>query len=424
MSTKKDKQDLTVKIFAVDIKYVKYSIEDFAQDLNFINWVKNGVGKKDWDDFVRENPNLSEDINTARTIVTGFGFNTRDIKQEDVYELYKDIETYYNEHHPSRSVLRFRKFMKYAAIFVLFFAVGAAIPVYYYFAGKADMYTEIASSVSNGTEAKLILSGRGEILLKEKHSDLRFNASGNQIKIDKDSIVNPENVDTKAMAQVIIPYGKRSSILLSDGTKVFLNAGSKLVFPQKFSGKNRKVYLKGEAFFDVFKNKEVPFIVSTDNINVTVHGTEFNVRDNNSENESEVVLVEGSVSLKDNSMMNFLGKETRLIPNQKAVYNKENNKTSVESNVDVNYYTSWKEGFLEFNRESILSVFKRLSHFYNVSFVTESSVELNRKISGKLDLKESLEDVMKVIADAAPITFRIEQNKILINSRISYLPMR
>jgi len=106
------------------------------------------------------------------------------------------------------------------------------------------------------------------------------------------------------------------------------------------------------------------------------------------------------------------------------VYNKENNKTSVESNVDVNYYTSWKEGFLEFNRESILSVFKRLSHFYNVSFVTESSVELNRKISGKLDLKESLEDVMKVIADAAPITFRIEQNKILINSRISYLPMR
>ena len=408
----------------MDIKYVKYSIEDFAQDLNFINWVKNGVGKKDWDDFVRENPNLSEDINTARTIVTGFGFNTRDIKKQDVYESYKDIESYYNEHHPSRSVFRFRKFMKYAAIFVLFFAVGAAIPVYYYFAGKADMYTEIASSVSNGTEAKLILSGRGEILLKEKHSDLRFNASGNQIKIDKDSIVNPETVDTKAMAQVIIPYGKRSSILLSDGTKVFLNAGSKLVFPQKFSGKNRKVYLKGEAFFDVFKNKEVPFIVSTDNINVTVHGTEFNVRDNNSENESEVVLVEGSVSLKDNSMMNFLGKETRLIPNQKAVYNKENNKTSVESNVDVNYYTSWKEGFLEFNRESILSVFKRLSHFYNVSFVTESSVELNRKISGKLDLKESLEDVMKVIADAAPITFRIEQNKILINSRISYLPMR
>ena len=408
----------------MDIKYVKYSVEDFAQDLNFINWVKNGVGKKEWDDFVRENPNLSDSINTARAIVTGFGFNTKDIKQEDVYEFYRDIESYYNQNHHSRSVFRFRKFMKYAAIFVLFFAIGAAIPVYYYFAGKTDMYMEIASSASKCSEAKLILSGRGEILLKEKHSDLRFNATGNQIKIDKDSIVNSNNVDPKAMAQVIIPYGKRSSILLSDGTKVYLNAGSRLVFPQKFSGKNRKVYLKGEAYFDVFKNKEIPFIVSTDNINVTVHGTQFNLRDNNLENESEVVLVEGAVSLKDNSMMNFLGKETNLIPNQKAVYNKENNKTSVESNVDVNYYISWKEGFLEFNRESILSVFKRLSHFYNVSFVTESSVELNRKISGKLDLKESLEDVMKVIADAAPITFRIEQDKIVINSKISYLPMR
>ena len=80
--------------------------------------------------------------------------------------------------------------------------------------------------------------------------------------------------------------------------------------------------------------------------------------------------------------------------------------------------------FLEFNRESILNVFKRLSKYYNVHFVTESSVELNRKISGKLDLKDSLEDVLKVVSDAAPITFRIDQDKIYINSKINYLPMK
>ena len=423
MSTKWYNKDLTVKRFVVDIKYVKYSVEDFTQDLNFISWVKDGAGKKEWDEFIRENPMLVADINLARQIVLGFSFNAKAINNEDVYELYKEIATCYNQHHHSKSLIRFKKFMRYAAIFVLFISVGATIPIYYYFAEKADRYTEIASSASNGNEAKLILSGRGEILLKQKHSDLRFDAAGNSIKVDQDSIVNTY-ADPKAMAQVIIPYGKRSSILLSDGTKVWLNAGSKLIFPQKFSGKNRKVYLKGEAYFDVFKNKEVPFIVSTDNINVTVHGTEFNVRDNNSENESEVVLVEGAVSMKENSMMNFLGKEIKLIPNQKAVYYKEDNKTKVDSDVDVNYYTSWKEGLLEFNRESILSVFKRLSRFYNVSFVTESSVELNRKISGKLDLKESLEVVMNVIADAAPITFRIDKDKIIINSKISYLPMR
>ena len=409
----------------MDIKYVKYSVEDFAQDVNFINWVKEGIGKKEWEDFVHENPDISDVINTARTIVSALSYNQKDIQKEEVYELYKGIEFFFEAHHHAKSTGWFRKFMKYAAIFVLFLSIGATVPVIYYFASKADRYTEIASSISNCKEAKLILSGRGEILLKEKHSDVRFNEEGNQIKIDKDSVIScAKNIDQNAMAQVIIPYGKRSNILLSDGTKVWLNAGSILIFPQKFSGKNRKVFLKGEAYFDVFKNKEVPFIVSTSNINVTVHGTEFNIKDNNMENESEVVLVEGSVSLKENSMMNFLGKEIKLVPNQKAIYNKEDNKTRVESNVDVNYYTSWKEGLLEFNRESILSVFKKLSRFYNVSFVTESSVELHRKISGKLDLKESLEDVMKVISDVAPITFRIDQDKIVINSKISYLPMR
>jgi ferric-dicitrate binding protein FerR (iron transport regulator) len=226
------------------------------------------------------------------------------------------------------------------------------------------------------------------------------------------------------MAQVMIPFGKRSNIVLSDGTKVWLNAGSRLIFPQKFSGKNRKVFLKGEAFFDVFKNKENPFIVNSDNMNVTVCGTQFNVRNNDPDQEIEVVLVEGAVNLKENGPLNFLAKEIMLIPNQKAIYNKADNKTTIESNVEVARYISWREGLLEFDKESIVNVFKKLSRFYNVSFITENSVELNRKISGKLDLKESLEEVMKVISDAAPVTFRFDKDKVFVNSKINYLPMR
>jgi ferric-dicitrate binding protein FerR (iron transport regulator) len=138
----------------------------------------------------------------------------------------------------------------------------------------------------------------------------------------------------------------------------------------------------------------------------------------------EVVLAEGEVRLKGNSVMNFLSDEIKLKPNQIAIFNKVDNKTVVQSNVDVDYYTSWKEGVLKFNRESILTVFEGLSRYYNVRFVTENSVELNRKISGKLDLKESLEDVMKVISDAAPITFRIDKDKVFVSSKINYLPMR
>jgi len=409
----------------VDKKYIKYSVEDFTPDLNFINWVNRGIDQKDWENLVRKNPNLSKDIDAAKKIVSALRYNTKDLQEDDGYEIYKKIEIFFTLYHKSKRTFRFRKLMQYAALFVLILSIGAAIPIFY-FAKNTEKYTEIASSLSNINEAKLILSGGEEILLKEKQTDLQFNAAGNQIKINQDSIINyNRKTDPNAMVQVVIPYGMRSNILLSDGTKVWLNAGSKLIFPQKFSGKNRKVFLKsGEAYFDVFKNKDIPFIVSSDNMNVTVHGTKFNIRDNDSDNELEVILVEGAMSLKENSVMNFLGKEIKLNPNQKAVYNKADNKMSVESNVDVDYYISWKEGLLEFNSESILNVFKRLSRFYNVSFVTESSVELNRKISGKLDLKESLEDVMKVVSDAAPISFRIDQDKIFINSRINYLPMR
>lgn len=402
----------------MDQKYNKYSVEDFTQDIDFINWVNKGIGQKDWEEFVRENPNLKKDIHTAKKIVGAFRYGTKEVKEVDEYELYQKIENYYTLQHSSKRSAGFRKMMQYAAIFVLILSIGAVISLY--FPRNSVKYTEVANSISNPNEAKLILPGGEEILLKEKQSDLQFNAAGDQIKIDHDSIINyNKKTDPNAMAQVVVPYGKRSNISLSDGTKVWLNAGSKLIFPQRFSGKNRKVLLKGEAYFEVFKNKEIPFIVSTEDMNVTVHGTEFNMRENDSENELEVVLVEGSVSLKENGAMNILNKEIKLIPNQRAVYNIATNKTNVESNVDVGYYISWKEGLLEFNKESIINVFKRLSQFYNVRFVTEGSVELNRKISGKLDLKDSLEEVMKVVSDAAPITFRIDQGKVFVDSKIN-----
>lgn len=403
----------------MDKKYKKYSVADFTQDIHFINWVNKGAGQKEWENFVRENPGLKKDIYTARDIVIAFRYRANDLQQVDEYELYQKIESYYTLHHRSKRPVSVRKFIQYAAVFVVILAIGATLSIFY-FSENNENYTEIASSTSTSDEAKLILPGGEEILLKEKQSDLQFNAAGNQIKIDRDSIISYNGKkDPNAMAQVVVPYGKRSNILLSDGTKVWLNAGSKIIFPQKFTGKNRKVFLKGEAYFDVFKNNKSAFIVSTDNMNVTVHGTEFNVRENEPDHELEVVLVNGAVCLKENSKMSLLNKEIRLIPNQKAVFNKVNNKISVESNVDVAYYISWREGLLEFKRESILTVFRRLSQFYNVRFVTEGSVELNRKISGKLDLKDSLEDVMKVVADAAPITFRIDGEKVFVNSKIN-----
>ena len=412
------------KLFSVDRKYYKYTVEDFTQDPKFIAWIKRSSEQKYWNSFLREHPEQVKNVETARKIVESFRYSNIDVNEKEMQSVWKNIELYYDLQQKTGKKIKFRKITRYAAMVAFLLTVGTLVS-HFLFEKNRNQFTEIEIPFSNSTEAKLILSGGEEILLKEKQTELQFDDTGKKIKIDRDSIVDYQPEDIKnTMAQVIIPYGKRSDIQLSDGTKVWLNAGSRLIFPQKFTGKERHVFLKGEAYFEVTKNRNTPFIVTTDNMNVTVLGTEFNIKDNNSDNELEVVLVKGEVSLKENSVLNFLGKEVKLIPNQKAVYDKIDNKMVIESEVDVTYFTSWKEGLLEFRRESILNVFKQLSKYYNVRFVTESSVELNRKISGKLDLKESLEEVLKVVSDAAPITYRIDEGKVVVNSKISYLPVR
>jgi ferric-dicitrate binding protein FerR (iron transport regulator) len=406
----------------VEKKYLKYSAEDFTQDIDFINWVTKGSKQKEWDDFILRNPSQSKNIQLARKIVLALRFPQSNLSENDARDLYENIESYHKQNQRIKRKLHVRKFMQYAALFILALSIGIAIPYYFYTKNRVQ-FSEVPFSPSSNDDAKLILEGGKEILLKGSQSDLRLNNSGNQIKIDRDSTINID-VQTEQMAELVIPYGRRSNIQLSDGTKVWLNAGSRLIFPRRFSGKSRKVFLKGEAYFDVFKNKNVPFIVTTDKMDITVYGTKFNVNDIDSDNELEVVLVEGAVGLKENNTMDLFRKEIKLSPNQKAVYNKTDNKTNIESNVDVTYYVSWTEGILEFDKESITTVFKRLSRYYNVRFVTDKSVEVNKKISGKLDLKESLDEVMKVVSDAAPITYRIDQNKVIVNSKVNSLPMR
>ena len=401
----------------MDKKYSKYTVEDFARDLRFINWVKRGSDHEKWENFIRENPHLSKDIETAKKIIEALHSRDTIIDEEEIYAVWKNVELFYELlHHKPDKKVRFIKFMRYAAVFVLALSIGAAIPIYY-FTHNSSYFSEIEFPSSSKQEAKLTLAGGEEILLKEKQTKLQFDVTGSQIKIDKDSVINYQTkIEKNAMARIEIPFGMRSDICLSDGTRVWLNAGSVLTFPQKFTGKNRKVFLEGEAYFDVTKNKEAPFIVSSDNLNVTVLGTKFNMRDDDFDDESaEVVLIEGSVSLKENSLLNFMAKEISLGPNQKAVYLKEKNKTIVESDINTEYYTSWKEGLLEFKRESILNVLNRLSRFYNVHFITEKNAEFKWKFSGKLDLEKPLEEVLRVVSDAAPITYRFNGNQVFVN---------
>lgn len=405
----------------MDKKYIKSTIEDFTQNRMFIQWVKKGKNNSKWIDFVKQYPEKRKDIETAKKIIELLESNKSEIQDHDIYEVWHNVDHFYQLYHKRNRKHNFTRIMRYAAIFIVALSIGVTIP-YFYFKDRYVNFSEVNVSHKTSNDAKLILADGVEIKLDEKESNLFFDKEGKEVKINNDSIIQQSSSDRNqkiAMNQVVIPFGKRANLELPDGTKVWLNAGSKLIFPTQFNDKTRRIFLEGEAYFDVSHNKQKPFIVSTSDLNVTVLGTEFNFSAYPSDNEFEAVLIEGSIKIKENKVLNLRGKETLLEPGQKAVFNKNNHTTQVLNDVDLEYYSSWRDGILLFKTESILNVFKRLSRYYDVEIITERSVDVNNMISGKLDLKDSLDEVLSVVSEVAPISYTIDNNKVFIYDRLN-----
>ncbi len=233
--------------------------------------------------------------------------------------------------------------------------------------------------------------------------------------------------------EIRVPLGAKSLITLSDGTKVWLNAGSKLRYPMNFSAKIREVYLEGEAYFDVTKMEKKLFIVKTSDVNIKVYGTQFNVKSYPNENQIQTTLVKGSVivePIRDNS------KESPIIlkPNQTVTYYKslpikpssEKEKTLTEittkaeavskiiviPKVDPLPITSWKDSLWIIVGEDLSQLAVKLERRYNVKISFENESLKKYKFSGTLK-EETFEQVLKIIQLSAPIQYSIENNKVV-----------
>ncbi|MDR2497760.1 MAG: FecR domain-containing protein [Tannerellaceae bacterium] len=204
----------------------------------------------------------------------------------------------------------------------------------------------------------------------------------------KQTLVEP----AATMNKLVVPYGKRSQLLLSDGTRLWINSGSVLEFPAVFADKGpRLINLLGEIYIEVAPDGDRPFYVNTEEFQVKVHGTRFNVSAYQDGDASSVVLVDGRVSVRSPS-----GGETVLLPNDKLscgpeLWNKQP--------VDVAEYISWKDGYMLLNRSPLPSVLKRLERYYNLSFGMADSIRAEAiTCTGKLYLSDNPEEVMSAVA--------------------------
>lgn len=213
------------------------------------------------------------------------------------------------------------------------------------------------------------------------------------------------------LLNVSVGKGEKATINLPDGSTVTLNSESKLYYPSNFNTKERWIKLDGEAYFHVQKSHGRTFTVRTNSINVKVLGTTFNVSAYNNEPVHSVVLVNGSVEV------NVAGKLSQIIkPNEMYAFAQRTGKASV-TEVDTYSYTGWRDGILSFDSEPISNVLEKVSRQFSVEFQYDSKQFRNDRLTGKLDLNDGVESVLKVISLTSPMTFVKHKNKIVITAK-------
>ncbi|MGQ1948390.1 FecR family protein [Geofilum sp. OHC36d9] len=213
------------------------------------------------------------------------------------------------------------------------------------------------------------------------------------------------NSDELAFNEIIVPDGESAEVFLSDKTHVWLNSGTRLVYPAKFNGKIRNVELTGEAYFEVSHNPEIPFHVKTNHLTVEVLGTSFNVEAFDKTGEVNVTLVEGKVNLQ-NVEGQFL---TKLLPGENARFATAQKKIYI-SNVDTKFFTSWKDGSLFFKDETLEAITRKFERWYNVKVVFEDEAIRKIHFTGTILKNKPIDQVFDILKYTAGIEYRIEMN--------------
>ncbi len=373
-------------------EFQKYSLEDFLDDRDFCSWARSE--RPDLDGFyqrlINEYPEQKKVLQNAYKLVRLFDDEKVATNLSRKLQWWEKVKSTYQE--SNKPTKNYRLIFRYAAVFVLLATVGSMA---YYFMSPNSRHDFVSSYAQQDFKETTLLLGNGKkVNIKSQQAEIKYDSNGTSLLVDNDLV--DKGVESKGteMNELTVSFGKQAKIVLADNTTVWLNAGSRLIYPSRFRESKRKVQLQGEAFFKVSKDKTKPFIIETGNSNIKVLGTSFNVKAYPDEQIEETVLVEGSVSL--NIGKTSFGKEVMLKPEQRVVVSGTDNTYAV-SKVDVENYTSWINGLFEFKDEPLSAVLTRISRYYHINIKWADNADA-RKISGKLDLKDDYQRVLHALA--------------------------
>lgn len=395
-------------------------------DPSFIAYIQLGENGEIWENRTADSPELLKFINETRSLIEELQINEVGLTKEDLAKIWKNLQS--EEKNRKQITKRTRRLhlYRFAASLLALFALGTT---YWLYSERKDVPEHFQFSadlaLSPSGESTLILPSGSQIELQNDDVPLTILADGEIIA--NNSLISRSHTQagnqSQRMNQVIVPFGRKTELVLPDGTRVFLNAGSKMAFPAEFSSRQRLVHLEGEAYFDVQHNPTQPFIVIVNELAVKVLGTQFNISGHPEDQTIETVVIEGIVSVSNNVKNRFSKSEVEVTSSMKASWEKGSKNIHLENIPNPSYYSAWTTGLFIFERESLFSVLTKLERYYNVSFKYDRPIQ-NANISGKLDLKESMSDVLLALADVAGFSFTQEDNQVFIKQKIKQLPTK
>ena len=381
----------------MNIDYTNYTVEQLLQDDYFIEttFMPSKMSESFWCDQIRDG-----------VVDESVYLEAKNLLLMDTSKTTFNKDTLFSE--IQRSVRRKRIVLlsQYASAAVLLLCLSFA---YFYFNQKTTFITTsdaIAQQMRDTSEI-VLLSANGESALTIQGAQATLDFSNNDslvVNSKKMMGLNPKEVE---IHQVIVPYGKQISLILPDQTKLWVNAGSTVKFPSTFVGDKREIYVNGEVYGNVTKDKTKPFIFKTKTFDVQVLGTSLNINAYESAAENRVTLVEGKVKVKG-AKGDFM-----LAPNESYV--QEGGKAEKQL-VGVKYYTSWKDGYYHFRNEKLADVLVDLERFYGKDISCDAVVK-NKLCSGNLSLDQNLQEILEGIAYTLQLGVKKENNRYILYSK-------
>lgn len=389
--------------------YTDYSTQQLLEDDFFLESFFNPTIESQlfWEQLMRMDKVLAKEIMCANTILSSIPYRKRILSSDDTDLLWKRIS------HTTHKKQLFRYwYSSVAAVAVLLLVAGGFYYTDYYVKDSQTAIEKVQRPAHPVETVQLILADKKKVNIEEEDSRLQYSKKGelhiNTQKVDipqKSTDTNKQGQKDPVYNQLIVPAAKRSFLELADGSKIWVNANTRVVYPVTFENKKREIYVDGEIYIEVSPDKERPFIVKSEKMDIRVLGTKFNVSAYAMNKESSVVLVSGKVNVHTDNRA-----ESILEPSDRLSYGKG----SIDiRKVNVENYISWKDGFYTFDNECFSIVLDKLSNYYGKRITYNAEVGTLR-CSGSLNLSDDMVKVLTGLESTMPVNFTIEREYISV----------